>query len=32
METAPAISPHYSPAIPLHPSNHPILPDVTSKQ
>ena len=30
--TAPTISPHYSPAIPLHPPNHPIPPDVTSQQ
>ena len=30
--TAPTISTHYSPATPLHPSNHPIPPDVTSQQ
>ena len=30
--TAPTISAHYSPATPLHPPNHPTLPDVTSQQ
>lgn len=31
-ETAPTISPHYSPNLPLHPPNHPTLTDVTSQQ
>ena len=30
--TAPAISPHYSPTTPLHPSNPTTIPDVTSQQ
>ena len=30
--TTPTISPHYSPTTPLHPSNHPIFPDITSQQ
>ena len=32
MGTAPTISPYYSPTTPLHPPNHPILPDVTRQQ
>lgn len=31
-ETAPTITPHYSHNPPLHPSSHPIPPDVTSQQ
>lgn len=30
--TAPTISPHYSPATPIHPPNLTTLPDVTSQQ
>ena len=30
--TAPTITPHYSHATPLHHSNNPTLPDVTSQQ
>lgn len=30
--TAPTISPHYSPATPNYPPNHPTPPDVTSQQ
>lgn len=31
-ETAPTISPHYSPITPLTPPNNPTPPDVTSQQ